>query len=71
MSEMSKRELRMITEERDYWKKLADLVGWQLMGWTYKRGATYITPNIYGGQDTINMTGFQRDDLVKAIKENK
>jgi hypothetical protein len=46
-----------------YWQELAELVGWEVMGWSFKNTASYVT----GENQTLQMTGRQRDDLVAAI----
>ena len=47
-----------------YWHELAELVGWQLQGWSYRETASYVTQ----GDEVLQLTGPQRDALVAAIK---
>jgi len=57
-----------------YWTELADLIpGWNLMGWSNRSGATYVTPGHWGAHytDTVNLTGRQRDDLVDMLTGGK
>jgi hypothetical protein len=46
-----------------YWRELAELVGWQLQGWSYRKTASYVTQ----GNEVLQLTGPQRDALVAAI----
>ena len=47
-----------------YWRELAELVGWQLRGWSYRKTASYTTQ----GDEVLQLTGPQRDALVAAMK---
>lgn len=58
-------EVKVLLEEKAYWEEISNLIdGWRLLGWTYKEGATYVNKD----NQTIHLTGWQRDDLVHALK---
>ena len=74
ITKIKAKELKTLQEEQSYWKELSDLIpGWELYGWSYKQSVTYITPSHWNAldTDTIQMTGMQRDDLVKAITNGR
>jgi hypothetical protein len=52
-----------IMADHDYWQELSGLVGWSLMGFTFRSGATYV--DSHGA--TIRLTGSQKDDLMRAL----
>jgi hypothetical protein len=60
----------MTTEQEDleaelvYWRELADLVGWRVQGWSFRKTASYLTEE----DQVLQLTGAQRDALVTAIK---
>jgi hypothetical protein len=47
----------------EYWQELSKLVGWTLLGFTYRWAATYV--DSHGG--TVYLTDLQRDDLVRVL----
>ena len=47
---------------------LANLLGWQLHGFTFRNHASYITSKVMGQWNILPLSGSQRDDIVKAIK---
>lgn len=58
-------EMDKLLAEKEYWQKIDALIpGWQLMGWTMRNSATFITHKHW----TIILTGQQRDDIVSAIE---
>jgi hypothetical protein len=66
---MNAKEVKQIEEDLAYWQELADLLGWKVYGFTFKNTASYQT-----GKDlwnTIQLTGGQRDDIVKAIRNGR
>lgn len=63
MSKISKREEQAIFEDMEYWKVLESFTGWQLYGWTRKTEAFFLSHD-----GIIEITGIQRDALVKHIK---
>lgn len=67
---VSRSEEAALLAERDYWLELEEALGWTLYGWTYRQRASFITPGQYaGGTDTIQLTGRQRDDILKALDD--
>lgn len=61
-ADYTEEEIEQIKEERDWWKKLADLLGWRLYGWTFKHVATFIDKE----ERTVTITGQQRDDILSV-----
>ncbi len=53
-----------VYEERDWWRVLADKVGWSVYGWTCYQKATYID----GRGKFIELTHDQRNELLEAMK---
>lgn len=68
---MTRAEKQAALADLEYWKALECLPGWKVMGWTARRGCTYLTPSQWGPahQDTLTMTGVQRDAILAAIGE--
>ena len=49
----------------DYWRELADVLGWRVYGWTHRHVCTYLTSNRDGGFSLrIKVTGSQRDSIM-------
>lgn len=46
-----------------YWTDLAALVGWDLLGWTYRQSATFVCAG-----ETITISGRQRDAMVEHLR---
>ena len=70
LAQYNERELKQVKEDQAYWNTLAALIpGWELMGFTNRDRATYVTPGHWNKDytDSIQMTGTQRDMLVQAI----
>lgn len=60
--------LANLDEELVYWNELGDLVGWRVYGISYKKHASFWTNKEGTRGCLIEMTGDQRDDLVRAIR---
>lgn len=58
-----------IEEDFAYWQELADLLGWKVIGFTFKVSALYETGKEYN--NTISLWGKQRDDIVRAIRNGQ
>lgn len=59
-------ELKEIEDDLAYWQELADLLGWQVVGFTFKNSALFETSKVYN--ISLTLRGGQRDDIVRAIK---
>ena len=59
---MNNEEIDQIEADASYWRTLAILLGWTLIGFTGRDHASFATR----GQ-SIQLTGSQRDDIVVAI----
>lgn len=61
---MSKSEREQVLADAAYWHELADVLGWRLVGFTYRFGATF------SAQDgTVNLTGPQRDAIMRVLQD--
>lgn len=74
----SKTEQEEINREREYWKALADAVGWKVYGWSYmgQNGTcTYVTDSdpamLRSPRTHLQLTGPQRDAIMAAIEKGK
>jgi hypothetical protein len=57
--------------DKAWWEELATAVGWDLYGWTYRTGATFLTRKQYEyaqNPGMIEVTGAQRDQILEAIR---
>lgn len=67
---MNKAEVAVAVADLAYWNELADALGWQVLGFTYRADATFSA-----GDDTANMTiiidGWARDDILNNLKEKQ
>lgn len=52
--------------DKAYWTELADKLGWRLLGWTYRKHATFATDED-SYQHVLQITLRQRDDIARAI----
>lgn len=55
-----------IMEDYAYWKVLEDELGWKVIGFTYRDGATYAD-----GQNTIHVPNWARDAIVWRLRSWK
>lgn len=58
------KEVNDILKDEEYWVELEELLGWRLIGFSYRLTATYVDKQ---GR-SVNLTGQQRDDIVGAIE---
>ena len=64
MKRVTKKEIKQAKDEQRWWAEVTRIVPqWQLMGWTFKTGATFITSE----HTTLELTGEQRNQVVEAF----
>ena len=62
-------ELTEVEADLAYWQVLSELIpDWLVFGWSNRHSASYLTSGEYGDRVTLQLTGTQRDAIVKAIR---
>ena len=57
-------DIDSILEEQKYWRRITEILGWEIHGWTFTHLACFNTPH----NGHIELTGSQRDSIVKAFE---
>jgi hypothetical protein len=69
--DISSAEMEQMLEDKAYWEALAFALGWKLLGFTYRWHATYLNHITQGSDDSVHLSGSQRDDIMRAIATAK
>ena len=64
---MKRSEKETTLADLDYWQGFGTALGWRLLGFTYRQGATFVTRS----GETIQISGLQRDDIVNRLEKVK
>ena len=68
MALRTKAEIEEIEADLAYWQGLSALIpDWQVYGWNHQHSASYLTTDEEGRRHVLDLTGSQRDSIVKAI----
>lgn len=62
---MRQDEIKQLREDYKWWNRLTDVIeDWRLLGFTYRNSATFIDSS----GNSVNLTGQQKEDIIKALK---